>query len=79
MKNDRSQSPKVNVCSENNLCRVYTRTGPIRCHVKGRWSWVRICASNIWAVSKENVDFAHPVFGPIIWIANPILDYFHRH
>ena len=25
---------------------------------------VRICAPNILALSKENVDFVHPIFGP---------------
>ena len=32
--------------------------------LQGRQSWVprvRICAPNIWTMSKKNVDFAHPI------------------
>ena len=25
---------------------------------------VAICAPNVWAMSKENLDFAHPIFEP---------------
>ena len=34
---------------------------------QGRWNWVRrvrICAPNVWAMSRENMDFAHPIFEP---------------
>ena len=34
---------------------------------------VRICAPNIWAMSKENVDFAHPIFGPYFMYCAPNL------
>ena len=30
-----------------------------------RWSWVRrmrICAPNVWAIGKENLDFLHRIF-----------------
>ena len=42
----------------------------------GWWSWVRrvrICALNVWAISKKNVDFAHPIFGPYFMICAPNL------
>ena len=29
---------------------------------QGRWSWVRICAPDVWAMIKGYVDFAHPIF-----------------
>ena len=34
---------------------------------QGQWSLVRrvrICAPNVFAMSKENRGFAHPIFGP---------------
>ena len=34
---------------------------------------VRICAPNILAMSKENVDFAHPIFGPYFMYCAPNL------
>ena len=43
---------------------------------EGQWSWVhrvRICAPNIWALSKENVDFAHPIYGPYSMYCAPNL------
>ena len=36
-------------------------------YIQGQWSWVRrvrICAPNVWAMIKGNVDFAHPIFWP---------------
>ena len=35
--------------------------------LQGRWSWVRRvrnCTPKVWAMIKENVDFAGPIFGP---------------
>ena len=37
--------------------------------LQGWRSWVRrvrICAPNVWAMSKENLDFAHPIFEPYL-------------
>ena len=31
------------------------------------------CAPNVWAISKKNVDFAHPIFGPYFMICAPNL------
>ena len=29
--------------------------------------------TNVWAISKKNVDFAHPIFGPYFMICAPNL------
>ena len=42
-------------------------------YLQGQWSWVRICSPNVWAVSKENVDFSHPLFGPYLMYYAPNL------
>ena len=34
---------------------------------------VRICAPNVWAISKEDIDFAHPIFGPYFMYCAPNL------
>ena len=50
--------------------------------IQGRWSWVcrvRICAPNVRAMNKENLNFAHPIHEPYFMIAHPILNCFHRH
>ena len=44
--------------------------------LQGQWSWVRrirICAPNIWAISKEDIDFAQPIFGPYFMYCAPNL------
>ena len=38
-----------------------------------------ICTPNVWAMTKENLDFAHPFFELILIIAHPILVCFQRH
>ena len=32
---------------------------------------VRICAPNVWAMSRENMDFAHPIFEPYFMFCAP--------
>ena len=34
---------------------------------------VHICAPNVWALRKENVDFAYPIFGPYFMYCAPNL------
>ena len=34
---------------------------------------MRICAPNVWAISKEDIDFAHPIFGAYFMYCAPNL------
>ena len=50
--------------------------------IQGRWSWVRrvrICAPNVWNISKKIWGLRTQYLSLILCIAHPILDCFHRH
>ena len=50
--------------------------------IQERWSWVRrvrICAPNVLAISKKNLDFAQPIFEPYFMFAHPMSNCFHCH